>query len=165
MLKAHSADFRGIDHQIDTYFKVSYGRLKLREGNIENVLIFYEREDKKGPKQSDIILYKTGKDPVLKEILERALGVLIVIDKKREIYFIGNIKFHIDTVKNLGTFIEIEAIDIDGTFGKTKLFKQCQNYIKLFGISENDLASLSYSDLILQAKGQVPPEEVPAVLR
>ena len=33
------------------------------------------------------------------------------MDKKREIYFIHNVKFHIDNVKNLGTFIEIEAID------------------------------------------------------
>ena len=28
--------FKGTDHQIDTYFNVSKGRLKLREGNIEN---------------------------------------------------------------------------------------------------------------------------------
>jgi adenylate cyclase class IV len=37
--------FYGIDHQVDTYFNVSNGRLKLREGNIENALIDYERED------------------------------------------------------------------------------------------------------------------------
>lgn len=38
-LKSLHADFRGVDQQIDTYFNVSSGRLKLREGNIENYLI------------------------------------------------------------------------------------------------------------------------------
>jgi len=32
ILKAKNADFKGVDHQIDTYFKVHNGRLKLREG-------------------------------------------------------------------------------------------------------------------------------------
>ena len=35
ILKAQNAEFKGIDHQIDTYFDVPNGRLKLREGNIE----------------------------------------------------------------------------------------------------------------------------------
>ena len=42
-LKRFRARFVGIDHQVDTYFKVSSGRLKLREGKIENHLIYYER--------------------------------------------------------------------------------------------------------------------------
>ena len=49
ILKELRADFKGTDHQIDTYFRVPSGRLKLREGNIENYLIFYEREDQEGP--------------------------------------------------------------------------------------------------------------------
>ena len=47
------ADYKGQDHQIDTYFHVVKGRLKLREGNIENHLIFYQRENQKGPKESN----------------------------------------------------------------------------------------------------------------
>ena len=150
ILKSRSADFKGTDHQIDTYFKVNNGRLKLREGNIENFLVFYEREDKEGPKQSDVILFKSDPNSSLKEILLTSLGTLVVVNKQREIYFIENVKFHIDTVKNLGTFMEIEAIDIDGSFGKEKLLEQCQNYLDLFGIPKNDLISVSYSDLLLQ---------------
>jgi adenylate cyclase class IV len=40
------------------------------------------------------------------------------VDKKREIYFINNVKFHIDTVDGAGSFIEIEAIDNDGSSGR-----------------------------------------------
>lgn len=150
ILKSRNADFKGTDHQIDTYFKVNNGRLKLREGNIENFLVFYKREDKEGPKQSDVILFKSDPNSSLKEILLTSLGTLVVVDKQREIYFIENVKFHIDTVKNLGTFMEIEAIDSDSTFSKEKLLGQCENYLQLFGISKNDLISVSYSDLLLQ---------------
>ena len=38
-----SPRFIGIDLQTDTYFNAAQGRLKLRQGNIENALIHYER--------------------------------------------------------------------------------------------------------------------------
>ena len=41
VLAEQGADFKGIDHQTDIYYKVPKGRLKLRQGNIENSLIFY----------------------------------------------------------------------------------------------------------------------------
>ncbi len=151
MLKSHNADFRGVDHQIDTYFKVPNGRLKLREGNIENYLIFYEREDKEGPKQSKVILYKTEPDSSLKEVLTKSLGILAVVDKQREIYFIDNVKFHLDNVQNLGTFMEIEAIDTTGNISKEKLLEQCNHYLELFGTQESDLLKNSYSDQILKS--------------
>ena len=43
ILEAHRARYIGQDHQVDTYFKVPDGRLKLRQGNIENSLIHYRR--------------------------------------------------------------------------------------------------------------------------
>jgi len=150
ILKSKNADFLGVDHQIDTYFKVNNGRLKLREGKIENHLIHYQRENNEGPKQSEVILFKSDPKSPLKEILTKALGILVVVDKKREIYFIDNVKFHIDFVRDLGRFVEIEAIDNDGTLGKDKLLEQCQFYLDLFKISKEDLISVSYSDLLLQ---------------
>ena len=139
VLRSHKADFKGTDHQIDTYFKVSTGRLKLREGNIENCLIYYQRVDQAGPKQSDVILYKTGLNSPLKQILTQSLGELAVVDKEREIYFIDNVKFHIDRVNGLGLFMEIEAIDADGDIGKSKLLEQCHYYMQILGISKKDL--------------------------
>lgn len=150
LLYSKKAIRRGTDHQIDTYFKVKHGRLKLREGNIENNLIHYIRENKEGPKQSKITLFKSEPDSTLKDILSNAIGILCVVDKMREIYFIDNVKFHIDTVKDLGTFVEIEAIDKDGTIGEIELLNQCEFYLELFGIPKENLVSVSYSDLILE---------------
>jgi adenylate cyclase, class 2 len=150
ILRFHNAEFKGVDYQIDTYFKVNSGRLKLREGNIENSLVHYDREDKEGPKQSKVTFYKSGNKSSLKKILIKALGILAVVDKSREIYFIDNVKFHIDAVKDLGKFIEIEALDPDGNLGKDKLLEQCQYFLDLFKIPKEDLISNSYSDLLIQ---------------
>lgn len=147
ILNSLNARFIGTDHQIDTYFNVKEGCLKLREGNIENALIYYNRQDQVGPKESNIILFKCAPNNYLKEILTKTLSIKVVVDKRREIYFINNVKFHIDVVEGLGKFVEIEAIDEKGTVGKEKLLEQCLHYLDMFGIKETDLIPNSYSDL------------------
>ena len=141
--------FKGEDHQIDTYFNVHAGRLKLREGNIENALIYYERPDIAGAKQCEIFLYKHQPESSLKEILTKVHGIKIIVDKRRRIYFIDNVKFHFDIVSELGTFIEVEAIDETGSIDTEKLKEQCRYYFSYFGLSDSDYINKSYSDLIL----------------
>jgi len=144
--------FKGEDHQTDTYFNVPTGRLKLREGNIENALIYYERPDTEAAKASDILLYNHLPEKTLKEILAKTNGIKCVIDKIRRIYFIGNVKFHFDTVKDLGTFIEVEAIDENGEIHAEILEKQCIKYSGFFDLEKSDYVSKSYSDLISEMK-------------
>jgi len=151
ILNDHDADFKGTDHQVDTYFKVPEGRLKLRRGTIEQNLIFYRRPNSKSPKASNINLVPAEHPEKLHALLKNALSTNIVVSKKRDIYFIDNVKFHIDSVKKLGNFVEIEAIDEDGTIGEEKLRDQCQKYLNLFNISDDQLISQSYSDMLLQA--------------
>ncbi len=141
-------EFKGTDHQIDTYFNVSKGRLKLREGTIENSLINYNREDLKDSKLSDIILYQHEPNKALKQILTLQLGVKICVDKLRKIYFIDNVKFHFDIVKDLGTFIEVEAIDTVGNIPIEKLKEQCDYYFNYFELNKLQVIDKSYSDLL-----------------
>lgn len=150
LLQQHDPLFIGEDYQVDTYFNVPSGRLKLREGNIENALIHYEREDTAGAKASLVLLYHHKPDKALKDILIKTLGIKAVVDKRRRIYFINNVKFHFDTVDGLGTFVETEAIDKDGSIGKEKLQAQCDQYAALFGFTDEDYCSVSYSDMVLQ---------------
>ena len=148
VLRARGADFRGTDHQIDTYFRCPRGRLKLREGNIERSLVHYSRCDQAAPKTAEVHLCHPGPGPELKELLAAALGVQVVVAKRREIYFLDNVKFHIDRVEGLGDFVEIEAIDATGRIGRQRLQAQCQEYVKLFGIRDEDLIACSYSDML-----------------
>lgn len=151
ILKNKNAVFKGEDHQIDTYFSVNAGRLKLREGKIENCLVHYQRQNHELPKQSNLSLFKAEPCGSLKDVLTNAPGVLVVVDKKREIYFIDNVKFHIDTVKGLGSFVEIEAIDTGG-ISKEKLLEQCNYYPELFNINCKNLVVVSYSDMLLNSE-------------
>lgn len=144
--------FAGEDHQVDTYFNVSAGRLKLREGVIENALIHYERSNTADAKESKVLLYHHRPGTSLKQILTAALGVKVAVDKHRKIYFIENVKFHFDEVKDLGTFVEVEAIDKDGSLGIEKLKSQCASYIALLQIDMTDFVAESYSDLLLAKK-------------
>ena len=150
LLRQMNAEFKGRDHQVDTYFKVTKGRLKLREGDIENNLIYYERPDMEGPKTSRCILLGTMAGDELKEILTEAMGVKVVVEKIREIYFIGNIKIHVDEVGGLGTFVEIEAQGSGDEYSEEQLLLQCNMLKEQMGIGEEDLLHYSYSDMIMQ---------------
>ncbi len=148
LLKAR-ADFKGKDEQTDTYFNVPNGRLKLRQGNIENNLIWYSRANQEGPKQSNFKITPVQAGESLKDILKNALGIKVAVKKTREIYYIGNIKFHIDELEGLGNFVEIEAGNMVEDRSVEELHEQCKFYLKEFRIREEDLLANSYSDMIL----------------
>lgn len=149
-LLTNNADYRGTDEQTDTYFHVPHGRLKLREGNIENNLIYYERSNQAGPKDSHFQLVKINDAAGLKEVLAKANGIKTVVKKKREIYYIGNVKFHIDEVPGLGSFVEIEAGNIVADLSKDQLKEQCDYYLAAFNIKTEDLIKVSYSDMLIE---------------
>lgn len=149
-LLVQQAEYRGKDIQTDTYFDTRQGRLKLREGNIEKNLIFYSREDIQGIRQSDFDLYPVQEGVVLKAMLTKAVGVKAIVRKSREIYFIRNVKFHLDQVENLGEFVEIEASNIDCELSVEDLREQCNFYMRAFRITEADLIAGSYSDMLMR---------------
>ncbi|MBI2003874.1 class IV adenylate cyclase [Candidatus Pacearchaeota archaeon] len=151
ILKENNAKFIGTDNQKDIYFKNETGRLKLRRGNIENYLIYYKRENKRDLKKSKVILFDNqGRIDELEKRTKKTHEILIEVNKEREIYFIENVKFHIDKVKNLGNFVEIEAISLENLISEEKLREKCLYYKNLFKIPDNDLIKDSYSDMLLR---------------
>ena len=56
-------------------------------------------------------------------------------------------------MKGLGSFVEIEAIDRDGTIGEAVLQRQCAEWMARFGICHEDLIEESYSDMLLRRQG------------
>ena len=149
-LLSHHAEYKGVDEQTDTYFNVPNGRLKLREGNIENNLIFYERTNQAGPKNSHFHLVKVEDAAGLKDVLTKSMGIKVIVQKRREIYYIKNVKFHLDEVQGLGSFVEIEAGNILADLEQAQLKDQCDFYTREFGIKEEDLIEVSYSDMLLK---------------
>ncbi len=74
--------------------------------------------------------------------------MLAVVDKRRGIYFTDHVKFHIDRLEKLGSFVEIEAISKDGKFTAVQLREQCAHFMHLLGIENKELLMHSYSDML-----------------
>ncbi len=155
ILKRLRARSLGTDHQVDTFFRVPAGRLKVREGRLENSLIFYQRTNSARARRSTVELMLLPRRNSVRAILARSLGVLAVVDKRREIYFVGNVKIHLDRVRGLGTFIEVEAMTRSGDIRKVRA--QATRFQKLFAISPQDIVPLSYSDMMLNKPAKRRP--------
>jgi predicted adenylyl cyclase CyaB len=156
-LTALGAKYIGTFEQKDLYFVVPEGRLKLRTVKDKDSaeLIYYERENVKGPKSDEAYIIKVQESGDLSYILQKILKPYIIIEKDREIYrYKGNvlsskyntIQIHLDSVKNLGAFLELEMESSYKTSKADKLF--LQNFAKKIGITEQQLEKMSYSDLM-----------------
>lgn len=153
VLEAAGADFRGVDEQRDVYFNVPAGRLKLRRGSIERALIYYRRSDAAAVKPSHVTMARLERagEPALDDLegtLTEALGVSAVVEKRREIRFVDNVKFHLDEVPGIGAFVEIEAIESPTVTDEATLRAQCEAWRERLGIAPEDLIADSYSDLV-----------------
>jgi predicted adenylyl cyclase CyaB len=141
-------DFVGEDLQTDTYFYVPVGRMKLREGNIEHLLTHYHREESDGKMKTTVFLYE--RDPSPQQVLHHTgkLARLGQVIKRRRIFFVNNVKFHLDQFDDGQMFVEIEAIDRDGSLGIDFIRKQAEEYKVAMGISDKDVLTDSYIDLV-----------------
>lgn len=134
--------------QIDTFFKIEKGRLKLRVfSNTKGELIYYLRNNYAGPKRSDYYIYKTDNPEELKKLLEMSLGIRGVVRKKRLLFLVDNTRIHLDEVENLGSFIELEVVlSPEQTETEGKLI--AENYMKDMNIKESDLINIAYIELL-----------------
>lgn len=117
----HQAD----EQQLDTFFVVPHGRLKLREiTGAPAVLIWYDRPDAAEARQSRYLLVPAPEPALLKQALATALGVRGEVRKHRRILLWHNVRVHLDQVVGLGTFVEFEAVlgqDADETASAARL--------------------------------------------
>jgi predicted adenylyl cyclase CyaB len=151
LVKNLNHKYVGLDHQIDTYFNTSKGRLKLRESSLSGpYLIFYLREDLDGPKSS--IYQKLPVDDAagLKELLAKMQGIHTIIEKNREIFLYENVRIHLDSVDKLGAFLEFEAVIDETHHDKEIETKKVKYLMKILGIKKEDLIRKSYENLIRQ---------------
>ncbi len=101
--------------QEDVFFVVPRGRLKLRIlSTISAELIYYEREDHAGPKESRYVISRTSEPESLRNVLEKSLGVRGIVRKKRTLYQIDQTRIHLDEVEGLGSFAELEVVMKEG---------------------------------------------------
>lgn len=140
--------FEGDDVQTDTFFCVSNGWLKFRESKLYgNTLIPYQRPRQSEPKQSDYSLIPITNGEKTKHLLSQLLGVNGIVKKTRAIYWYENVRIHLDTVENLGEFIEFEAVLPDAAEHEVN-YKKLNWLMDYFGIQKTDLISEPYLELL-----------------
>jgi predicted adenylyl cyclase CyaB len=97
--------------QEDTFFAVPYGRLKLRVfASGVGELIYYERDDERGPKESRYLIAPVAAPGPLCDTLTAALGQRGSVRKTRRLYHVGQTRVHLDEVVGLGWFLELEVV-------------------------------------------------------
>jgi predicted adenylyl cyclase CyaB len=135
-------------HQDDTFFRCPNGRLKLRKlSETEGELIFYQRPDRAGPKESFYVLVPTAAPEELREALSLACGVIGRVRKTRTLFMVGRTRIHLDRVEGLGDFLELEVVMAENEPVETGMTVVYEILDKL-GVAPEQFVSCAYIDLL-----------------
>jgi len=149
-IRAAGARWTALERQTDTYYSIREGRLKLREVGRRALLVRYFRGNALRTKRSDVLLLPLSRAGTVKRMLGRRIGVRVVVEKVRRVYLKGNVRIHLDDVRGLGRFVEIEAVGPPEEF--PRLRHQAEGTARAIGLRPDQLVRGSYSDLLLQAR-------------
>lgn len=138
----------GVLLQTDVYFQVARGRLKLRMFDSgPGELIYYERPDDRGLRRSDYFISPV-EDPVRERaVLESALGVPVIVRKRRELWLLDGIRIHLDDVDELGRFVEFEVLVREGESEEERR-GVADRLCTEFGVARDECIGGSYADLL-----------------
>lgn len=136
--------------QDDTFFSCPNGRLKLRVfSDTDGQLIFYQRPDSAGPKESFYAISPTASPNTLREVLSLAYGQGGRVRKHRTLFMVGRTRVHLDRVDGLGHFLELEVVLSEGESAEAGIEIVHELLAKL-GISPLQLIKGAYIDLLCQ---------------
>jgi len=134
--------------QDDTFFSCPDGRLKLRAfSSAHGELIFYRRANEEGPKESFYVLSPTSSPNTLREALTHAYGQSGRVQKRRTLFLVGRARVHLDDVSNLGQFLELEVVLVEGESADSGV-AEANRLMARLGIEQAQLISGAYLDLM-----------------
>jgi adenylate cyclase class IV len=138
--------------QTDTFFPVPGGRLKLRRfGDGAGELILYQRPDRPGPRESAYSRMDCRDPADLGAILRRRLGTRGVVEKRREVFLVGRARIHLDEVRDLGAYLEIEVV-LDAGEPAARGEREARALLAVLDVPDSALEARAYIDL-LEARG------------
>ena len=142
--------------QRDTYFRVARGRLKRRETDGElTEWIEYFRPDRDDARNSDYSVM-TPRQAAERFDVE-ALRQLVVVQKRRELFWSGRVRIHLDRVVGLGDFLEFEAL-VDAAQTQDQAERALEQLRRRVKSCLGPPVAHSYSDLLLErSPGRTSP--------
>ena len=145
-VKEIKAEFKSELKQVDVYYKIKNSLLKLRLEDGNQTLIKYTRNEKPGDRWSDFQLISLEKNDA-RQFLSGILEEETVIEKKRLLYYYDGTRIHIDTVKELGSFLEFETPLV---VGREDAVRRFNTLLGLLRINKEDEIRKSYRDIMLE---------------
>ncbi len=142
------AEFQGLLRQRDTYFRMADGRLKKREGTGAGKRIewvYYHRPDRVSPRMSNYTILTDSQ--AKRRWGTRNLKPWLTVEKSRELWLLGDVRVHLDDVKDLGRFIEFEA-QVSRRFGVKACHQAIARLREAFIPLMGEPISVGYSDLM-----------------
>jgi len=148
---ALSPDAPLIFRQQDFFYDVPRGRLKLRQfdDGTPAELIFYQRDDRDGPKASYYTRSPVTNPEAMHSLLATALTTRGIVTKERHVFIVGRTRIHLDRVDGLGDFVELEVVlaqDDDEEGGEA----EAHEVFSKLGVPEADLVAVAYVDMLNQ---------------
>ena len=145
---ASGARWEATQMQTDRYFAFDgEERVKLRtiDGG-EAELIRYRRRENAPARLSD---YERSpvRDAQARRCLVPKQEPIAVVRKRREIYLLDNVRFHLDIVDELGTFLELEAV-VDSAHDEAMCRAQIDAIVRALGLDPRTFIRASYAELL-----------------
>jgi predicted adenylyl cyclase CyaB len=132
--------------QDDTFFSCPNGRLKLRDQFAAGAeLIFYQRADERGPKESFYLRTPVPDPQAMRTLLQQAYGQTGRVRKRRVLYLAGRTRIHLDAVEGLGEFLELEVVLRDGESAEEGVL-EANEIMAALGIGPQQLLQGAYVD-------------------
>ncbi|MBS4035091.1 MAG: class IV adenylate cyclase [Ignavibacterium sp.] len=147
-LKKKRIGLKKILIQKDVYYSVDSGLLKLRIENGEKSLIYYQRDEKSKKRWSNYQVIKFA-DGDIENFCKNIFSTEINVSKVRELYIYKNTRIHLDKVKGLGSFIELETLVIDDLRNAENHFNEI---VEILELDTKSQIRASYRDLLLDKK-------------
>jgi predicted adenylyl cyclase CyaB len=146
-LRAIAAIRRPLLEQVDTYFSVPNGRLKVRQrkGARAAELIVYLRPDATKARASEYQKLDVEDAPGLLRLFRAMFDEDVRVRKRRDLWMYGTARVHLDEVKGLGTFVEIE-VPFEGSAARAR--QTMARLVEVLGIERADALDRSYADLL-----------------
>ncbi len=139
-----NVEYKGELRQKDIYFTAESGLLKLRRQNGKHELIYYNRNEKGKKRWSNFeVISLEGKN--IEKTFLNFLPKEAVVEKVRKLFIYKGTRIHLDSVKGLGKFLELETAV---TKGKKDAESRFNEVIKLLEIDTEKQIKTSYRFLV-----------------
>ena len=102
-------------------------------------------------------IYVTGNPLDLRAVLSATYGEDVTVEKVRTLFLIGKTRVHLDDVRHLGQFVELEVVLENGQAAEEGIAEAHRLMDKL-GIRQENLIDGAYADL-LRASRQNPEQD------